>query len=122
VIFHLSFYQYVSFVCICVQNRSLGASNRRLVRNAIANVCLAGSSLRDKNHRRKVLSHLDSPEWASTGRFCIAFRDSLGFRHDFRALYAFQRDSSFGFILFQLCVWVMDVCVAQQKNSIVCTF
>ena len=121
-IFHLSFYQYVSVVCICVQNRSLGASNRRLVRNAIANVCLAGSSLRDKNHRRKVLSHLDSPEWASIGRFCIAFRDSLGFRHDFRALYAFQRDSSFGFILFQLCVWVMDVCVVQQKNSIVYTF
>ena len=88
------------------------------MRNAIANVCLAGSSLRDKNHRRKVLSHLDSPEWASTGRFCIAFRDSLGFRHDFRALYAFQRDSSFGFILFQLCVWVMDVCVAQQQHCV----
>lgn len=66
------------------------ASNRKLIRNALSHVCLAGAAMREA--REKALKALDdvSPESAST--FVIAFRDDVA-PHRFRALYALVADS-----------------------------
>jgi len=65
-------------------------SNRRLVRNALVDSVLAGDGVRDRSIRERVLFALDV-ECEMFERFLIVFRDPLGCRHDFRALYAWSR-------------------------------
>jgi hypothetical protein len=66
-------------------------SNRKLIRNALSHVCLAGAAMREA--REKALRALDDvpPERAAT--FVIAFRDDVA-PHRFRALYALVADPS----------------------------
>ena len=65
-------------------------SNRKLIRNALSHVCLAGAAMRAA--REKALQALDDvpPERAAT--FVIAFRENVA-PHRFRALYALVDES-----------------------------
>ena len=66
-------------------------SNRKLIRNALAHVCLAGAAMREA--REKCLKALDDVPLEIASTFVIAFRDDVA-PHRFRALYALVADSS----------------------------
>jgi len=67
------------------------ASNRKLIRNALAHVCLAGAAMREA--REKCLKALDDVPLDRASTFVIAFRDDVA-PHRFKALYALVADSS----------------------------
>jgi hypothetical protein len=66
-------------------------SNRKLIRNALAHVCLAGAAMREA--REKCLKALDDVPLEIASTFVIAFRDDVA-PHRFKALYALVADSS----------------------------
>jgi len=65
-------------------------SNRKLIRNALSHVCLAGAAMRAA--REKALQALDDVPQERAATFVIAFRENVA-PHRFRALYALVDES-----------------------------